>query len=289
MRWPGHAGSGRQPGHNAQMLLTDAQVVQGGRDASRVAWAGQPCSAACPAAATRVGPFGSQPDPRRGRLGDGRGGDCRRGDAGPARAPSGIRGVHRCRGGVQVVVEQAGERRILFLAAVAGACEFAGVGAQQVVHPVPAWLGRPDQVRGRGCPERLGHSRVQVAVGPAEHRPHRGPGSPPASSRSSRRCWSASSATSPASGTGGRAAASSAATRSASGSRPHCLASAVAASGSSSARCPISARSSPAASPGGSRSSSSRAAQCRATSPASSATIRGLAGPRWIPGRRRRS
>ena len=69
-------------------------------------------------------------------------------------------------------------------------------------------------------------------------------GSPPASSRSSRRWWSASSATSSASETSVRAAASSAAIRSASGSRAHAAARSAAAAGSRSTRAPISRRSS---------------------------------------------
>ena len=104
------------------------------------------------------------------------------------------------------MVEQPGQRHVLFFLAVAGG-EFAGVGAQQVVHTVPARPGRLDEVgasqrvqhpadlleacageRGGGVglevrarvqarqPKRTGGIGVQVAVGPGENRSHRGTG-----------------------------------------------------------------------------------------------------------------
>jgi hypothetical protein len=50
----------------------------------------------------------------------------------------GVQGVHCRRGGVQVMVEQAGQRRALLLAVIQGGGEFAGVAPEQVVHAVPA-------------------------------------------------------------------------------------------------------------------------------------------------------
>ena len=114
----------------------------------------------------------------------------------------------------------------------------------------------PDAGPAAGTP---GLPRVKVPVGPGEHAPHLGRGSPSAASRSSRVRRSASSSTSAASGMAGRLAASSAATRSASGSREHCAASSLAASGSASTWSPISVRSRATASWGGSTSRFRRA------------------------------
>ena len=71
-----------------------------------------------------------------------------------------------------------------------------------------------------GEAERADGGAVEVAARPGEHRPHGGARVAAGVERSRRRCWSVSSLTSSASGTG-RAAASSAATRRASGSRAH--------------------------------------------------------------------
>jgi hypothetical protein len=93
-------------------------------------------------------------------------------------------------------------------------------------------------------------------------------GSPAPSSNASRSSWLASSAASAAIGVFGRAMASSAATRNASGSRAHSSASRPTAPGSASARPPISVVSSAITSGKGSRSRSRRRAPSRATSPA---------------------
>jgi hypothetical protein len=55
--------------------------------------------------------------------------------------------VHRGRGRAQVVVEQAGQRRLLLLAAVLIRGQRPGVGSQQVMQAVTARPGVPDQVR----------------------------------------------------------------------------------------------------------------------------------------------
>jgi hypothetical protein len=52
---------------------------------------------------------------------------------------------------VQVVVEQAGQRRPPLVLAVLGGGELAGVVAQQVVQAMPARSGGLDQVRAKTC------------------------------------------------------------------------------------------------------------------------------------------
>lgn len=108
--------------------------------------------------------------------------------------------------------------------------------------------------------------------------------SPPACSRSSRRCWSSSSLTSARRGAAGRATTSSAAMRKASGSRAHRPASATAAAPSASARAPISVRSKSTASAGGSRSSSSRSAPSPETRPGSESRLVTTATQLGTPG-----
>ena len=72
--------------------------------------AGQPCSAACTAAATRFGPFGVQPGQRRRLAGEGRAGEPDGGTRRPAVRSAGNTVSIAVGGGVQVVVEQAGQR-----------------------------------------------------------------------------------------------------------------------------------------------------------------------------------
>lgn len=111
--------------------------------------------------------------------------------------------VHRRRGGVQVVVEEAGQCRALLLASLQAAGELAGVATEQVMHAIPARGGGLDQMRpgqhvqrpaslrhgrpgeGRGRvrldvragmqaeqPEGLGVPGGEVASGPGEYGPH---------------------------------------------------------------------------------------------------------------------
>jgi hypothetical protein len=117
----------------------------------------------------------------------------------------GEQGVHRSGGRVQVVVEQAGQRRPPLLFAVLVGGKLTGVGAQQVMHAVPARPAGLDQVRagqlvkhvagplkggagergrriavkiGAGMqaqqPEPAGGAGVQGQVRPGKHGPHGG-------------------------------------------------------------------------------------------------------------------
>ena len=93
----------------------------------------------------QTGPLGIQPGARRSGFGDRRAGGGRPGDAGTSVAFGGVQGVHRGGGGVQVVVEQAGQRRLLPVLVMSSG-ELAGVGAQQVMNAMPARVGGLDQV-----------------------------------------------------------------------------------------------------------------------------------------------
>jgi hypothetical protein len=150
-------------------------------------------------------PFGIEPASRLRGTGQRRNGAGRPGDAGAAVRLGRVQGVHRDGGGIQVVVEQAGQRDPPFLLRVKAAGQFAAVGAQQIMQAVAARPGGLDQVRavqlakpapglrqagpGERCggvgvevgpgvqaqqPERPGGTAVQVPVGPGEHRPHGG-------------------------------------------------------------------------------------------------------------------
>ena len=132
-------------------------------------------------------------------------------------------------------------------------------GGVAVEDRAPGAGPQPEHPRGPG---------VQVPVGPGEHGPHAVRGSPPASSTSSRCCWS------PARWPGRRA--SRRADGGELGGDPqrqrqprHRAASSAAAPGSASTRPPISARSNPTASGIGSRSRSTGCAPSLATRPAS--------------------
>jgi hypothetical protein len=93
----------------------------------------------------QVRSLGVKPRQRAGLAGEHRdgGGRCRK--RWPAAALGGERRVHRRPGGVQVVIEQAGQRGPLFLRAVFGTGQLAGVATQQVVHSVPGRAGALDQ------------------------------------------------------------------------------------------------------------------------------------------------
>ena len=151
-----------------------------------------------------------------------------------------------------------------------GGGQLAGVAAEQVVHAVPARCrragsggrgparpvpggpaARSSPVRAAtaygsksapGCsaeqPEGPGGVGVEVAAGPGEHGPHSGVRVPAGLEQVQPVRRSASSPASSASGTAGRLAASSAATRKASGSRQHWAASSAAAVGVGVHPCP---------------------------------------------------
>src|SRR4051794_29409822 len=59
----------------------------------------------------------------------------------------GMEGVHRDCGGVQIVVEQPGQRGVVVLGGVVGGGEVGGVGPQQVVEGEPAGDVLGEQVR----------------------------------------------------------------------------------------------------------------------------------------------
>ena len=94
----------------------------------------------------QVGPLGIQPGPRLGLAGQGGNRGVRRRYPRPAMAFGGKQGVHRGRGGVEVVVEQPGQGLSLGLRAVGGG-KLAGVAAEQVVHAVPDRPGGLDHGR----------------------------------------------------------------------------------------------------------------------------------------------
>src|SRR5580693_742385 len=101
------------------------------------------------------GAFGVEP---AARLAGGRQLGGRRADgleAGPVVPFGRDEGVHGAGGDAQVVVEQAGQRGPLTIDAVFGGGELTGVGAQQVVHAVPAAAGRVDEVRAGQQGERV--------------------------------------------------------------------------------------------------------------------------------------
>ena len=101
-----------------------------------------------PGGGDQSGPLSVQPGPGRGGLHRrGRGGRRWPGMRGQAAGARREQRVHRRRGGVQVVVEQAGQRCPPFGFGVRGRGELARVGAQQVMHAVPARAGGLDQVR----------------------------------------------------------------------------------------------------------------------------------------------
>jgi hypothetical protein len=113
--------------------------------------------------------------------------------------------VHRHGGRAQVIVEQAGSRRLQLIRAILGSGELTSVSTQQVMHAIPAWPGRLDQVRpgqliqqsaaalkggagergdrvrlkiGTGMQGRQPESAIglgaQVPTRPGEHGPYRG-------------------------------------------------------------------------------------------------------------------
>ena len=253
------------------------------------------------------GPFGIQPGPRRSGVGHRRGGSpWPRGYGADGAVRRGRRVSIAAASGVQVVVEQPGQRCPPILLAVDVYGEFGGVAAQQVVHAVAARPGRLDQVRagqqrqalggpsrwscavsaaaaywsksGAGCrpeqPERTGGIARPGAGRTRRRRP-----APRCGGRRRRPAGPAAAAGRPAHSArsardiSGRAAASSAATRSASGSRAalrrQCRGRAGFGIDGPADQRAQQARSRRAR---GSRSRSSRAAPCRATRPAQRVT-----------------
>ena len=155
------------------------------------------------------GPFGIQPGQRRRGVGHRRRRAGGRKDAGPPVPLARQQRVHRGGGGAQVIAEQAGQRHLPVVLGVADGGEFAGIGAQQIMHAVPARPGELSQVRAgqhieralglpdgaasqcsRGVavkvqagvqaqePEQASGGRVEVPAGPGKHGPHGGPGIP---------------------------------------------------------------------------------------------------------------
>ena len=129
---------------------------------SRTACAGQP-SGGVRGDRRQGRAFGVEPATwrRPGRRGPGTGVAGGR-DPGPAIGLGRVQRVHRGGGGGQVVVEQAGQVAARASSSPFSVARLAGVGAQQVVHAVPAGAGGVDEV---GPGELVEHAAGVVEAG----------------------------------------------------------------------------------------------------------------------------
>ena len=109
-----------------------------------------------PGHADQGGALAVQPRPRGAGIGHRRQPGHRTARGRPAMAFGREQQVHRGGGRAQVVIEQPGQRRLMFPAAILIRGQSPGVGPQQVMQAVSARPGAPDQVRP--------HQRLQVSA-----------------------------------------------------------------------------------------------------------------------------